>query len=177
MKLLYDFFPILLFFAAYKFFGIYIATAIAIITTCLQVGYQWFRYKRCETIQIITLVLIVLLGGATLFLHNELFIKWKPTAINWLLGIIFLGSQFVSKEPFIQHLMQNQIRLSPSIWQRLNLSWVIFFFATGLANLYVAYHYDTNTWVNFKLFGLLGLTIGFIILQSIYLARHVKHEQ
>lgn len=174
MKLLVDFFPIFLFFIAYKLAGIYIATGVAILASFIQVAYEWLRHKRCDSMQIMTFLLILFLGGATLFLHNELFIKWKPTVINWLFGAVFLGSQFIGKQPFIQTLMKNQIALPPAIWQRLNFSWVLFFFFSGVANLYVVYHFDTNTWVDFKLFGLMGLTVVFVLLQAVYLARHVR---
>lgn len=177
MKFLVDFFPILLFFIAYKLAGIYIATVVAIGAAFIQVIYTRLRYRKWDKMQVITFLLLVILGSATLFLHDELFIKWKPTVINWLFALFFLGSQLISKKPVIRELMQNQIELSPAIWQRLNTSWIIFFFLTGLANLYVVYHFDTDVWVNFKLFGILGLTVLFVILQAIYLAKHLKHEQ
>jgi intracellular septation protein len=177
MKLLADFFPILLFFIAYKLAGIYVATATAIMVAFIQLAYTGIRYRRLENMQLITLVLLIVFGGATLWLHNEMFIKWKPTAINWILGIIFIGSEFLGKKPLIQRLMQNHIALSQKIWQRLNRSWVLFFAVMGLINLYVIYNFNTDVWVNFKLFGMLGLTLLFVILQSIYLAKHAKIEQ
>lgn len=176
MKLLVDFFPILLFFAAYKFYGIYVATSAAISACFIQVAWHWYKNRSFDMMQIITLVLISALGGATLLLHNEMFIKWKPTAINWVFALVFLGSH-LSKQTIIQRLMQKNIALPNPIWLRLNLSWVLFFFLTGLANLYVVYHYDTNTWVNFKLFGLLGLTVAFVMLQAVYLAKHIKQPE
>jgi intracellular septation protein len=175
MKLLIDFFPILLFFISYKFFGIYVATGVAIGTSFIQVGWHWIRNRKFEMMQVVTLIILVVLGGATLTLHNELFIKWKPTAINWIFATVFLCSH-LTKTTIIQRLMQQNISLPRNIWQRLNFSWVVFFFLTGLANIYVVYHFDTNTWVNFKLFGLLGLTILFVILQAIFLAKHVKSD-
>ncbi len=175
MKLLVDFFPIILFFIAYKFFGIYVATSVAMTTCFIQVGWQWFKHHQVDILQIVTLILITVLGGATLLLHNELFIKWKPTAINWVFAVIFLASH-LSKQTIMQRLMANNIVLPIAVWTRLNLSWVIFFFITGLANLYVVYHFDTNTWVNFKIFGLLGMTVAFVILQAIYLSKYIKPE-
>lgn len=126
-------------------------------------------------LQIVTLVLITVLGTATLLLHNELFIKWKPTAINWIFAAIFLGSH-LTKQTIMQRLMSNNISLPTNVWMRLNLSWVIFFFITGLVNIYVVYHFDTNTWVNFKLFGVLGMTVAFVVLQAIYLSKYIKPE-
>ena len=177
MKLLFDFFPIMLFFLAYKFFGIYIATAAAILASIGQVSGFWLKNRRLEKMHVITLVLIVVLGGATLLLHNEMYIKWKPTAINWVFALVFLLSQWFAKKPLIQSMMETNINLPALIWKRLNLCWVVFFIAVGAANIYVAYHFDTNTWVNFKLFGVLGLTVLFVIIQAIYLTRHITPQQ
>ena len=174
MKFLTDFFPIALFFIAYKIWGIYVATAVAIATSAFQVSYEWIRYRKIDKMQWATLGLIAVLGGATLVFHNEIFIKWKPTIINWLLGAVFWGSHYIGKEPVIKRMMSAQVRLPSEVWARLNLSWVGFFFISGVANLYVAYHFTTNTWVNFKLFGVLGMTFLFVILQAVYLSRFVK---
>jgi len=176
MKLLFDLFPILLFFIAYKLAGIYVATLVAIATSVLEVLYTFVRYRRFDPLQLFTMGLIIVLGGATLWLHNELFIKWKPTMINWLFGLLFLGSEFFGKEPFIQKLMKEQVVLPSEIWLRLNKAWAGFFLAMGFVNLYVAYNFDTNTWVNFKLFGMMGLTFLFVIVQAVYLSKHLKHE-
>lgn len=174
MKLLFDFFPILLFFAAFKFYGIYTATAVAMAASLLQVLGFWIKHRRFELMHIITLICVLLLGGATLLFHNDLFIKWKPTVIYWIFSILFLGSQFIGKKPLIQRLMEEKLSLPTSVWQRLNLSWVGFFALMGIANLYVAYHYSTNIWVDFKLFGSLGATFAFIIFQALYMARYAK---
>lgn len=177
MKLLFDFFPIVLFFAAFKFFGIYVATGVAIAASTLQVAGVWFKNRKFEFMHLLTMGIIVVLGGATLLLHNEMFIKWKPTVINWVLAVVFFGSQFIGKKPLIHRMMENNIELPEFVWRRLNLSWVSFFALMGAANLYVVYHYDTDTWVNFKLFGILGLTVVFVILQAIYLTRHVSDDK
>ncbi|MDA8417774.1 MAG: septation protein A [Desulfobacteraceae bacterium] len=174
MKLLFDFFPIFLFFLAYKLFDIFVATAVAIVATCVQVGYSWFRYRRVAVMQWITLAVIVVFGGLTLYLHNELFIKWKPTVINWLFGLGFLVSQFVGKATVVERLMGGSISLPQMLWRRLNLGWVAFFFIQGAANLYVMSHFDRDTWVNFKLFGMLGLTLLFMVIQSLFLVRHLQ---
>jgi intracellular septation protein len=176
MKILFDFLPILLFFIAYKFYGIYIATGVAIAASILQTSLYWIKHRKIEAMPLITLVLIVLLGGATLVLHNELFIKWKPTAIDWAFALVFLVSQFIGSKSITQRMLEKNVHLPSAIWTRLNASWIIFFTLMGLANLYVAYHFDTNTWVNFKLFGMVGLTLVFIIFQALYMARYVDHE-
>ena len=174
MKLLFDFFPILLFFIAYKFYGIYVATSVAIGASLIQVLLYWFKHRRFEKMHLITLALIVVFGGATLLLHDDLFIKWKPTVLNWLFAVAFLGSQYIGKKPLIRRMLDEQIQLPDLIWSRLNLSWAGFFTALGAANLYVMYNFDTNTWVNFKLFGMLGLTFIFVIIQAFYMTRYVK---
>lgn len=172
MKLLFDFLPILLFFIAYKIYGIYTATAIAIAASLLQVTIYRLKHKRFETMHVITFFSILILGGATLFLHNEIFIKWKPSILYWILALLFLGTSLLNKKPLIQRLMNGAIDLPQPVWQRLNISWSLFFLILGVANLFVVYHYDTNTWVNFKLFGTLGLTLLFVIIQSLYMAKH-----
>lgn len=176
MKLLFDFFPVILFFIAYKLEGIYVATAIAIAATLLQVGYLWLRHRRVEAMHLVTLGLIVIFGGATLYLHDEQFIKWKPTVINWLFGVAFLTSQFLGDKPIIQRMMAPNVALPQPIWYRLNLSWALFFLFLGAVNLFVVYRFDTDVWVNFKLFGMLGLTVAFVLLQAAFLARYLPES-
>ena len=182
MKVLYDFFPVLLFFVTFKLYddpqqGILVATAVAIVATFFQVGIFWWRHRRVEKMHLVTLALIVVLGGLTLLLEDEMFIKWKPTVVNWLFGLVFLASQFVGEKPLVRRMMEANIQLPDPIWVRLNGSWVVFFTAMGFTNLYVVYNFDTDTWVDFKLFGLMGLTFAFIIVQALYLARHIKHDE
>ncbi len=174
MKVLSEFFPIFLFFIVYKTAGIYWATGTAMLVSLIQFIHFWLKNKRIDTMQLVTLLCIGLLGGATLTFHNELFIKWKPTAINWAFSVLFLFSQFIGKKPLIQRLMESNVSLPLSVWRRLNMSWIIFFAFTGGLNLYVAYHFPTDIWVNFKLFGLLGLTLVFVLIQSLYLMKHMK---
>jgi intracellular septation protein len=176
MKLLFDLFPVLLFFVAFKWYGVYVATAVAMAAAFVQVGLFWAKHRRFETLHLMTAALILILGGATLLWQNETFIKWKPTAVNWLFALVFLGSHFMGSKTFTERMMGAAIDLPRAIWTRLNLSWVTFFFTLGCANLYVAYRFDTNTWVNFKLFGMMGLTLAFAIAQVIYLTRHVKAD-
>ena len=178
MKFLFDFFPILLFFITFKFYdnpeeGVLAATAVAIIASAIQVFLFWLKNRRVEKMHIVTLVLIVVLGGATLILKDPVFIKWKPTAVNWLFAIAFLGSQFIGHKPLVKRMMDHAVELPEFAWTKLNIAWVVFFVAMGFANLYVAFNFDLNTWVNFKTYGMLGLTIVFVILQAVYLAKHV----
>lgn len=172
MKLLFDFFPIILFFIAAKVYDIYVATAVAIAASVIQVAYLYFRNGRVEKMHLITLAAIVILGGSTLLLQDEQFIKWKPSVVNWLFAVVFIGSQFIGDKPIIQRMMGNSFTLPNTMWTKLNLIWAAFFIFLGLINLYVAYNFDTDTWVDFKLFGMLGLTLVFIILQTIYISRH-----
>lgn len=186
MKLFFDFLPIVLFFVAYKFGGgdyefngqiyqvegIYAATAVMIVATLFQVSYTWLRHRTVERAHVITLVLVVLLGGLTLWLQNPDFIKWKPTAVNWLFALVFVGAYLFTDKSLLERMMGEHIQLPGKVWSRLNVAWVLFFLFSGVANLYVAFNFDEATWVNFKLFGMLGLTIAFVIAQSIYLARH-----
>jgi intracellular septation protein len=173
MKLLFDFFPILLFFIAYKFFDIYVATAVAIVATFLQVAVSWYKTRTVATMQLVTLLLIVIFGGLTLYLHDEQFIKWKPTVINWLFGAVFIASHIFGRQTAIERMLGANITLPQPVWRRLNLGWVIFFLCLGGANLYVMSYFDRDTWVNFKLFGMLGLTLLFVVLQSLYLSRYM----
>jgi len=186
MKLFFDFLPIVLFFVAYKLGGgeysfngemvqvdgIYAATAVMIVATLFQVSFTWLRHRTVERAHLITLVLVIVLGGLTLWLQNPDFIKWKPTAVNWLFALVFIGAYLFTDKSLLERMMAQHIQLPNKVWSRLNMAWILFFVGSGLANLYVAFNYDEATWVNFKLFGMLGLTIVFIIAQSIYLARH-----
>ncbi len=177
MKLLFDFFPVVLFFVVFKVYGIYAATAVAIAATFVQVGISLWRHHRVESMHLVTLVLIVVFGGATLLLQDELYIKWKPTVLNWLFALAFLGSQLFGRKTLVERMMGKTLALPAALWVRLNLSWVAFFALMGFANLYVIYHFDTATWVNFKLFGILGLTFAFVFGQALFLSRHVKSDE
>ncbi|MCB1851464.1 MAG: septation protein A [Gammaproteobacteria bacterium] len=174
MKLLTDFLPIVLFFVAYQLYDIYVATAVAIATSILQVGYFWLFHKQLEKMHLVTLGLLVIFGGLTLLLRDPLFIKWKPTVVNWLFAIVFVGSQFIGKKPLVARVMGHAVDLPDAIWGRLNISWGLFFLVSGALNLYVAFNFSEAAWVNFKLFGMLALTVVFIILQSFYMARHAQ---
>lgn len=175
-QLLFDYLPILLFFIAFKTMGIYIATGVAMVTSFIQLSLYYAMHRSFEKMHVIMFLLITILGGATLLLHEEIYIKWKPTAVYWVLALVFLSTHFISKKTAIQHLLEKNIDLPHNLWRTLNLAWATFFIALGVANLYVVYHFNTNTWVNFKLFGTLGLTIIFILLQSVYLAKYTDGD-
>ena len=172
MQTLIDFFPILIFFICFKLFGIYIATASAMIASFLQVVIYRIRFKKFEKIQFISMVLILTLGGLTLFFHNPWFIKWKPTVVYLLTASAILFSNFFSNQPLIQKLLEKNIQLPEKIWKKLNIAWIVFFLVMGSVNIYVAYQYDTDTWVNFKLFGVTSCMIIFILIQAYYLTKH-----
>jgi intracellular septation protein len=174
MKILFEFFPILLFFLAYKFGDIYIATGVAIAASIVQVIASRIKSKKFEKMHLITLATITILGGATIYLRNEMFIKWKPTILYWVMALVFFGSQFIGKQTIIERMMQKQVNLSRNIWLNLNFSWVFFFLSMGTINLYVVYNYSTDTWVTFKLVGTLALTLTFIVIQGIYISKHFK---
>jgi intracellular septation protein len=178
MKIFFDFLPVLLFFVAYKFYGIFVATAVAIVASVAQIAFLWVKHRRLENMHLVTLALVVLLGGATLLFHDETFIKWKPTAVNWLFALVFLASEFVGKKNIVQRMMESHLTVtSPKIWMRLNILWVSFFITMGVINLYVAFNFETDTWVNFKLFGMMGLTLIFVFIQGVYLAYHIAPEE
>lgn len=178
-KLLFDFFPIVIFFAVYKYTNdIVMATAVLIPATVFQVIYAYWRTRKIEKMYLVTLILVVLLGGATVILQDKVFIQWKPTVVNWLFAVAFLGSEFIGSKNILERMMGAQIELPRSIWRRLNFMWTGFFVLVGFINLYVAFsgHFSEEQWVDFKLFGMLGLTVVFVIIQGIYLARHVNAQ-
>ena len=205
MKQLFDFFPILLFFIVYKFYldlpdelivsindlfpfmgmqpgeskhAIYLATLVAILATIVQVALTALISRKVEKMHIITLVLLIVFGGATLLLKDPVFIKWKPTAINWLFALVFFGSQFIGDKPLVQRMMGHALEIEDtSVWTRLNYAWIVFFLFSGVLNLVVAYNFSEDIWVDFKLFGLMGLTLMFVVGQAIYLARYIPSNE
>ncbi len=183
MKFLIDFFPVLAFFIAYYIPDnleqrMYMATAAAIVAAFVQVSLYWLIHRRFEKMHLITLVIILVLGGLTLLLHDKRIFMWKPTVVNWLFAVAFLLSEFIGKKPMIQRMMDHAINIPKPIWYTLNRSWTAFFIFSGAINLYVAFNFPENIWVNFKMFGILGLTLLFAIVQAFYLAKHmVEPEQ
>jgi intracellular septation protein len=176
MQLFTDFLPIIIFFVVFKIWGVYAATAAAIVISVLQVAYYRYKHGKYEKTQLITLAMIVVLGGATLLLHNELYIKWKVTAVYAIFAIILLATQW-SDKPVMSRLLGSKIDLPLSVWKKMNLSWAVFFILLAGLNLYVAYHFSTDFWVNFKLFGVLGLTLVFALAQGVFLAKHMKSNE
>jgi intracellular septation protein len=177
MKFFVDFLPIVLFFAAYQLQGIYVATAVAIAAGVVQVVWQKLRRGRVGKMQAYTLAALVVLGGMTLILHNPLFIKWKPTVVYWAMAIGFLTTHFFGSTPLVKRMLGHALTLADPVWRRLNLGWFVFFLAMGVLNLYVAFSFPERVWVDFKLFGLMGLTLVFVIAQSFYMARHTRDEE
>ena len=176
MKLRLDFFPIIIFFGVYKYTDdIIMATAILIPATIIQILYTWIKEHKIEKMQLVTLALVIVMGGATVVFQDKTFIQWKPTVVNWLFGIAFLGSQFIGAKTIIERIMSGNIELPGHAWKTLNLAWVFFFLAMGVINLIVAYNFSEETWVNFKLFGMLGLTIVFIVIQGLYMSKYIKN--
>lgn len=176
MKLLFDFFPLLAFFITYKIAGIYPATAVLIIVTAAQVLISWYKYGKVDTMLLVVFIFVLLFGGATLWEHNPEFLKWKVSLVNWIFAAALFGSQLFTEKPLIQRLLDSNLKLPSRIWQRLNFSWGIFFLSLGGLNYYVMKYYSTDIWINFKVFGIFGLTIIFIILQSLYLYQYMKQD-
>lgn len=176
MKLVFDFLPILLFFIAYKNYDISVATGVLIIASVAQVSWIWFRHHRIERMPLITTLLVIVFGGATLIFQDEVFVKWKPTVANWLFCLVFFGTQWIGKKTLLERMLGASTALPEAAWIRLNAAWALFFFMLGLVNLYVMYQFDTDTWVNFKLFGMLGLTLAFVLGQAFYIAQHLKTD-
>lgn len=205
MKLLFDIFPIVLFFLVFKLaegepdaaaafatehFGmlvaggaisaklapVLLATLVVIVASFAQIGWLMARRKKVDTMLWVSLGLVTVLGGATIWFQNETFIKWKPSVLYWVMGTAFWLSQAVWRKNLLQALMGGQLELPPAVWRNLNFMWIGFFAFMGLLNLYVAYSFSTHTWVNFKLFGGIGLMLLFTLAQGLYLSRHVKAE-
>ena len=205
MKLLFDFLPIILFFAAFKVAGsdkdaaaafasehfgflvsggtvgageapVLLATVVVIVATLAQVLFLKLRGRKIDTMLWVSLVLVVVLGGLTIWFHSETFIKWKPTLLYWVMASAFLLGPLLFGKNLLRLLLGEQLHLPESIWQRLNWAWVAFFGAMGALNLWVAYTFSTDTWVNFKLFGGIGLMLVFTVAQGLYLSRFLPDE-
>ncbi|MFM9914986.1 MAG: septation protein A [Rhizobacter sp.] len=206
MKLLLDFLPIILFFGTYKYaeshkdwaaafatehFGfivsggivgakeapVLLSTVVVIVATFAQIAYLYARGKKVDTMLWVSLVLVVLLGGATIWFHNEEFIKWKPTVLYWAMALALWAGPAIFGKNLLQKMMGDQVRLPDPVWARLNMAWIAFFVAMGVLNRYVAWRYSTDTWVNFKLFGSMGLMIVFMVAQGFYLSRHLEPDE
>ena len=176
MKFLFDLFPVILFFAAFKLADIYVATAVAIGATFLQIGLLALLRRKIEPMLWISLAIIVVFGGLTLVLRDETFIKWKPTVLYWLFGTALAGSELLLRRNLIRSLLGAQMRLPDPVWRKLNWSWTAFFAFMGAINLLVAFNFTTDQWVDFKLFGATGLMLAFVVGQAMFLSRHVREE-
>ncbi len=176
MKFFFDLFPVILFFVAFKLYDIFVATAVAIAASILQILWVWWRHRQIEKMMWINLMIIIVFGGATLVLQDETFIKWKPTVLYWLFATGLLVSNVVFKKNLIQTMMEKQMALPIPVWNQLNISWIIFFVVMGLINLYVAFNFPIDTWVSFKLFGATGLMLVFIVGQILMLNKYLKDD-
>lgn len=201
MKFLFDLFPVILFFVSYQIAGshseaaaavanqwmgggiavqqapILIATAVAIVATFAQIGWLLARGRKVDTMLWVSLGLIVVFGGATLFFHNATFIKWKPTILYWLFSTSLLVSSVVFDKNLIRSFMETQLKLPDGVWTRLNAAWIVFFATMGFLNLYVAFEFPEATWVKFKLFGGMGLMFAFVIAQSMFLGKYIEEDK
>lgn len=206
MKLLLDFLPIVLFFAVFKIaegrpdeaaafatehFGslvsggtvaaaqapVLLATLVVMLATLVQILVLLLMRRKVDKMLWISLGLVTVLGGATVWFQNETFIKWKPSVLYWVMGLVFWLSHAIWRKNLLQSVMGEQMQLPPQVWRKLNLMWIAFFAFMGLVNLYVAYSFTTDVWVNFKLFGSLGLMIAFTVAQAVYLGKHMKQAE
>jgi intracellular septation protein len=175
LKFLLDFFPVILFFVAFKVSDIFVATAVAIAATVIQIGWVLARRRRPTNMQWMSLVIIVIFGGATLLLRDETFIKWKPTVLYWLAGVTFLGG-LAFRVNLVKAVMSEGLVLPEPVWTKLAAAWGVFFLFKGTLNLWVAYNFPTDVWVNFKLFGGMGLMLVFVVAQSLFLAKYMHDE-
>lgn len=177
MKQFLDFLPLIVFFAFYKLYDIYVASGALIVATALALVFTWLKYRKVEKMTLITFAMVAVFGTLTLVFHNDLFIKWKVTAIYTLFALALLISQLVLKKPLIQRMLGKELTLPDKVWNNLNITWALFFLACGLANIYVAFWLPQDVWVNFKVFGLTVLTLVFTLLSGVYIYRHMPEEQ
>ncbi|MGQ0385311.1 MAG: septation protein A [Gammaproteobacteria bacterium] len=181
MQLLFDFLPVIAFFVAYKLADIYVATVVIVVATVVQVSVHWLRTRRVNPMHLVSAGLVLVFGGLTLAIRDAAFIMWKPTVVNWLFAAAFLASQWriFGGKPLVQRLLSSadsRLELSDGRWRRLNLMWVAFFIVMGAANVAVFSWFDEATWVNFKLFGMLGLTLAFIVAQGFWIAAQDRQD-
>lgn len=179
MKFLFDLFPVILFFIAFKTEGIFVATGVAIAATFAQIGWVWFRHRKVDAMLWASLVIVTVFGGMTLLFHDENFIKWKPTVLYWAFAAGLTISTLVFGKNLIRSLLGEQVSLPEPAWKMLNWSWVVFFLVMGVINLLVAFALglSTDAWVNFKMFGGIGLTLAFALGQGVYLTKHMQEKE
>ena len=177
MQLLFDFFPIIVFFAVFKLYGMYAATAAIMVAMTLQIFIQWVRTRSVSKMLLISGLLVGLFGGMTLVLRDPIFIQWKPTIVNALFAIAFLASQFIGKQTIIERIMGHAIQLPGRMWMQLNAIWIANFAILAVANIYVVYNFSEEIWVDFKVFGTLGLTLITAVGQAVWIAMNTSGEQ
>lgn len=177
MKILFDLFPVILFFLVFKLFGVYAATATAIAATIAQVVWVKYRHGKVDTMLWVSLGIIVFFGGATLLLHDETFIKWKPTVLYWFFAATLLFSRALFGKNLMRSLLEEKMTLPDPVWHTLNLAWAAFFAVLGVVNLYVAFNYTLDTWVNFKLFGATSMMLLFIVAQAAMLSKYIHEDK
>lgn len=177
MQILADFLPVIAFFAVYKFYGIYAATAVLIAVTLVQVVWTRLRGGEVRRMQLVTAGLVLVFGGATILLQDDWFILVKPSVAYALFALAFALSGPFTGQPLVQRLLGHTVAMEATHWRRLNRAWVIFFLALAAANLYVAFNFSQDTWVNFKLFGLLGLTLVFMFVQALWMSQHGEFQE
>ncbi|MDD3381164.1 MAG: septation protein A [Rugosibacter sp.] len=205
MKFLFDLLPIFLFFSAFKYYEshkeaaaellntlfsslgfasgflpsqspILVATLVVMVATALQIAYVRLRHGKVDAMLWISLILVTVFGGLTLVLHDETFIKWKPTLLDWLFTLVLLVSARFFNRNLIRAMMEKQVQLPEPLWRNLNYAWAAFFAFMGVLNLYIAFNFSTDIWVNFKLFGGIGLMLLFVLAQGIFLTKHMPQE-
>lgn len=177
MQLLIDYIPIVFFVGAYFYKDIYFATAVLMAAMPLVLLIQWFLTKKFSKIYVASTALVLAFGSITLIYKNPTFMYWKPTVLNWLLAGAFLGSQWIGEKSIVRRMLDNAAALSEQQWLRLNLMWVGFFVVIGFVNIYVAYQFGEEFWVKFKLPGMLGLTVLFVIAQSVWLTLTMRKNE
>ncbi|MDD1782687.1 septation protein A [Enterovibrio sp. ZSDZ35] len=175
MKQLLDFIPLIIFFALYKMYDIYTATGALIVATIIQVAVTWVLYRKVEKMQIITAVLVAVFGGMTLFFQDDNFIKWKVTIVYALFAGGLIVSQLIGK-PLIKGMLAKEINLPDAVWKNINNAWVVFFSVLAVLNIYVAYELPLDVWVNFKVFGLMALTLAYTLATGVYIYKHMPKE-
>jgi intracellular septation protein len=178
MKFLFEFLPLILFFVAFKWQGIYIATGVAIAASVVQFAWLRVRGQPISTTQWLSLGIIVLFGGATLLLDDKRFIMWKPTALYWSLAMALLAGRLFFNANWLRKVMPgDQLVLPEAIWTRLTWAWIVFFGTMGCLNLYVASNYPLDAWVDFKVWWSMGLILAFSLAQGAYMARHLPPDE
>ncbi|WED20705.1 septation protein A [Vibrio sp. JC009] len=176
MKQLIDFIPLIIFFALYKMYDIYVATGALIVATAVQIGLTYILYKKVEKMQLITFVMVAVFGGMTIFFHDDNFIKWKVTIVYALFALGLTVTHFMGK-PLIKGMLGQEITLPDTTWNKINWAWVAFFCVCAVGNVYVAFSLPLDVWVNFKVFGLLAATFAFTLLTGIYIYKHMPKEE